>query len=360
MCRSMLPPENTRPTQARHIRSGPLGVARFIVNLFSGTGQQREAPSSQKTLHIRLITIGVSHFCEKARWGLDLLESDVQSSIYYTEDAHPPAFVSFATIPVSNGQASQSPMITFKDFNSGESKTLYPSNVILRELCPFLYPSKIADGVVAIEADLGKRFGPTVRSFTYHHLLQPEFYDICPTLCAANTSKVEKFLFGMMLTKGIENGIRKIVQVNEETAQLSEEVIREVFSDLSEKLNQNGGEYLMDTKTEKYGFTAADLTFSALAYPLVRPPQMKNIIVLDDAAMPPTLVKLGDEMRATRAGQHALRMYADHRLGKDSDGLVVVKSIGRNRVAWRSLFYPAGALGITMAAVVLARQRSNL
>jgi len=92
------PPMDTKPMSASSIRYGPLGVARVIVGLFSCTSE-RDPPSQHKTEHLRLITIAQSHFCEKARWALDLLENDPDFPIYYTEDGHPPAFVAFETLP---------------------------------------------------------------------------------------------------------------------------------------------------------------------------------------------------------------------------------------------------------------------
>lgn len=46
----------------------------------------------------RLMTIGPSHYCEKARWGLDFFEVD------YTEDKHPPLVHWAWSLPSGGGR----------------------------------------------------------------------------------------------------------------------------------------------------------------------------------------------------------------------------------------------------------------
>lgn len=137
-----LPPENLRPTKLRHISklASPMGIARGLVNLFSSSTHQRPRPevdNATDVQHLRFITVGVSHFCEKARWALDLLQAQSLEQAnkgenktvyyYYTEDAHAPPFVSFASVPASGDQASQTPMVIFTDDPS--RKVLFGSTI---------------------------------------------------------------------------------------------------------------------------------------------------------------------------------------------------------------------------------------
>lgn len=201
--KGVLPPMDLKTTTASSITYGPLGLARILVGLFSDSAAIREPPSSNKTKHIRLITIAQSHYCEKARWGLDLLEEKESSPIYYTEDGHPPAFLSFATLPASNNTASASPMIVL---GGSKNNQIYmvKSDVILRELCPFLYPEAVADKVIELENDLGVRLGSPVRCYAYHLFLNPtkEHYDTLAEFLCKNTSKIETTVFRAMLDKG--------------------------------------------------------------------------------------------------------------------------------------------------------------
>jgi glutathione S-transferase len=349
-----LPPEDLRPTRPLSILFGPLGVARVLVHIFSSTTGQRDPPSPNKKDHIRLITIGVSHFCEKARWGLDLLEQNNESPIYYTEDAHPPAFLAFATLPASNNKASTSPMVVCKP----DSSVLYKSNVILQELCPFLYPEEIQQDIIAMELDLGTRLGASVRCVAYHYLLQKEYHPVCVKMVTGKTSKVETVLFEKMLPNGIDRAMRDLIQVNESTSAASALAIRKVFSDLSKRLEENSGKkglYLMDTKAKSFGFTAADLAFAALSYPLIRPPEMWDFSA-DDSELPPELVSLGNDLRATTAGQHVLQMYKRHRLAPGCTK-VEIKTAGRDRNPLQGFLYSVGVAGAAIGAIIWYRRQ---
>lgn len=356
-----LPPEDLKTTPRSTITFGPLAVARVIVNLFSTNLNTRNPPSPGKTHSIRLITIGVSHYCEKVRWGLDLVESEQENPIYYTEDAHPPPFCSFATLPVSNSKASATPMIVDSEDTTASYMNL--SNVILQQYCPFLYPEPIREEIVKMEADLGKHLGPAVRCYAYQYLLQPDCHEACIKICTAQTSKVEAILFEKMLDKGVSQAMRKIIKVNDTTAAASKQEILEVFDEVSKRLESNGGKYLMDTKQTSYGFTAADVTFAALSYPLVRPPEMSNFTIMDDSLLPPELVAIGEQLKETTAGKHVLKMYKQNRIptnyfeSKPNDGLVIIKSTERDVNPLMKMLYSVGIMGAAVGSIVWYRNQ---
>ena len=136
----LLPVENIRQTRSKDLTRGPFKVAKTLVDAFSSTGR-RPAPSPTKDQHVRLISIGLSHYSEKVRWALDLLEADPNTQLYYTEDAHPPAFQSFATVPASNGEASRAPMVVLDEPVTpvGENvprTVIYDSSLIISTLFP--------------------------------------------------------------------------------------------------------------------------------------------------------------------------------------------------------------------------------
>ena len=122
---SKLPPENLHTTPTKLWNKGSLKYVKYLIQSMSTTSRQRHASwvnnnNTNKTQHVRLITIGASHYCEKVRWGLDLVESDPNSPIYYTEDAHPPLFASIETLKVTNGKASMVPMVVYhSNINNG-------------------------------------------------------------------------------------------------------------------------------------------------------------------------------------------------------------------------------------------------
>ncbi|KAG2495175.1 hypothetical protein HYH03_006781 [Edaphochlamys debaryana] len=104
-----------------------------------------------------------------------------------------------------------------------------------------------------------------------------------------------------MLKKAISAGLR----VNEESAASCMQRIRKIFDEVGERLQANGGQYLVGDR-----FSAADLTFASMAAVVLMPPQY-------GAYLPPLDTWPegfpGAELRSTAAGQHAMRMYELHR-----------------------------------------------
>lgn len=360
-----LPVQDIRPTKARQLQ-GPLRVAKFLVDTFAYNGKnppRRDPPSASKTQHLRLITIKVSHYCEKVRWGLDLLESDNNDSpIYYTEDAHPPAMHAFATIAASQDQCSITPMV----INTEDGVCYAKSDVILRKFCPFLYPTDIAQEVRDMEDDLGARLGATIRAYAYEYMLMPENHEALVGICANDTTKIERVLFDKMLDKGISKGMRKAMGISAESAARSKTAIRQVFAELSTRLENNGGQFLLDesSRNKSYGFTAADLTFAALASPLLRPPELAANFSCSDDQLPKNLFEFANELKATTAGKHVLKMYAQYRLptpttSKNANSVVALKSVNRNRTPWPEFAVFAGVVVAVGAVVYQKAMRVN-
>ena len=75
-------------------------------------------------------------------------------------------------------------------------------------------------------------------------------------------------------------------------------------------------EYLCDdVKQTQQCFTTADLTFAALASPLIMPKELLSFYDGDRLTTPPHLLQLSQKLRDTPAGQHVLTMYHKHRFG---------------------------------------------
>lgn len=310
-----------------------MGIARLIIQCFSkANNRKRNSPApSSKTHHLRLITVAGSHFCEKARWGLDLLEDDLKSPFYYTEDGHAPPFVSFETLPASNNVASASPMLVDDDSNS--DSYIVKSDAILRKYCSFLYPPSIRDQVEALEDDLGMRVGSTVRCIVYHHLLRPEYSTVVCDVMARGIPTIESTLFQVLFDRGISDAMRKFMKINSDTCEASIATLRTTFAELSTTL-EDGAEYLCDddkngvngaTTTTSHGFTAADLSLAALSAPLLQPDGYCRTFGVDSTRLPPELVALQNELRNTAAGRHVFRMYEQHR--PLVEGAVVLKNV---------------------------------
>lgn len=334
-----LPPMDRMPTTAARLKTvKPLRVAGVLIDLFTRVGQ-RDPPSATKTKHARLVSIAVSNYVEKARWGMDLLEAHSKSPLYYTEDLHPPAFASFQTVKASNDQASQCPMLVV------DGQCTWGSEAILQELCADsetvdLYPKESQSEIIAVEAELGARLGATARCFGYHCLLDESKrnYEAAKKFLTLHCPKVEQKIFANMLDRGLDRGMMQAMQVKE-YGPMSEGEIRRVFDDMSHRLEKNGGEYLVGQE-----FTAADLSLAALSYFLLRPPEMKDFL-LDEVETPLPMMMLGLDLRQTPAGQHVLRMYEEHRPINEATGAIEIKKVDQDRTPWMEMAGAATALG---------------
>jgi glutathione S-transferase len=87
-------------------------------------------------------------------------------------------------------------------------------------------------------------------------------------------------------------------------------------------------------------FSAADLTFAALSYPLIFPSVVvDSVLGLSLDALPAELQQLCGELRATPAGKHALAIYEQHRWVRGS-GDVQCVVYGRNLIVERNADIP--------------------
>jgi glutathione S-transferase len=240
----------------------------------------------------RLITIPFSHYCEKARWALDL------SGVPYVEEGHLPFFSRRATRPLgsttvpllvtpSRVLTDSSDILAFAD----AARPLYPTD-----------PDARRDGL-ALEDELDERFGPQTRRLAYFHLLGArEAFDAL--LATAPVPSWERR--AMRLTRPLATAVlRRALGVDAARAARSEARVRETFAALDARLARHP--YLCGD-----AFSAADLTFASLAGPLLLPDGHPLGWPPRDT-LPPAFLALVASLRATRAGAHALRCYASHR-----------------------------------------------
>ena len=97
--------------------------------------------------------------------------------------------------------------------------------------------------------------------------------------------------------------IYRVLDVHEESAARSLRIVRSMFDEVGGMLEANGGRHLVGDR-----FTAADLTFAALAAPAVLPEEYGvTLPSLDE--LPPEMATVVTELRAHPAGAHALATY---------------------------------------------------
>lgn len=244
-----------------------------------------------------LITIGVSHFCEKARWALD------HAGVAFEEDAHAPVFHTRAArrhspktstpILLIDGRtlADSTAILEYLDERLTPERALYPRDPLLR-----------AD-VAALEDDFDDRLGPHARRLSYFHVL-PHSRAAVAALginAPARERRLLPFLFPLVLRVGIRRSLR----IDAAGAERSREKVQAVFDLVSDRLS-DGRPFLVGGR-----FTAADLTFAALSAPLL---WLGPYAVLPPpSSISPALGALYEQLAGSRAGQFARRMHDEHR-----------------------------------------------
>lgn len=336
-----LPVENVRRTKAKFLDHGIFRAVKLLMRAFQSSTQERECPPGKSIeSHVRLITINFSHYCEKVRFAFDLLEndSDKENKFYYTEDAHPPAFSFFETIPASNDQASSAPMVVYKDPSKNENIFLHDSSKIMENFCSFLYEAGTEakkQEIKDLENYFDENLGPTLRVALYFTLLQPKYFSDTIEMGSRNTSVVEAFLFSKMLGKGLSDAMKKSMKIDSKNAEISWKAVRSVFQKVSERLIANGWEKEPCYLIPGCSFTAADLTFASLASPLISPPELRSVYPSPDE-FPYEIKQVRDELIDSPAGQFVLHLYKMHRFGvkcnpkENQEEIIVIKDCSRN------------------------------
>lgn len=244
-----------------------------------------------------LITIPVSHYCEKARWALDRIGAA------YREEPHAPIFHyrrsrgagGERTVPVLVTDLGVFPdsteILKFLGSRHADAWQPYPEDSTLRE------------EVEELEEFFDTKLGPHTRRAAYFHVL-PEKKLFLET-ALRGVSAWERTLFPIM-RPAVCWLMRRGMNITAESAERSLGKVREVFAAVSVRL-ADGRQFLVGE-----AFSAADLTFAALAAPVILPRGYGGSLPpLSD--LPPAFLALVEEFRTSPAGAFAQRMYRDHR-----------------------------------------------
>ena len=246
---------------------------------------------------LRLVTIPISHYCEKARWALDRV------GLHYREERHVQGIHRIAsrraggvgTLPVlitpegALGQSSQ--ILEWVDRQSSPEQRLFPADRGEREQ------------VERLCRRLDETLGPHGRRLMYTSMLGerelllrfnnrgvPRWEDLA---LRAGWPLASRFL-------ARELGIRPGVEEHDERV-----VFREL--DFVAELLADGRRHLCGER-----FTAADLTFAALAASVLVPPVYGTELPQPDV-LPAHVAELVERAREHPAGRYAMTQFADHR-----------------------------------------------
>lgn len=243
----------------------------------------------------RLIAIALSHYCEKVRWALDYLDID------YVEEDHTPFFHRQYT---SRYGGTSVPVLVTED------KALTDSHDILQYLDSIsgnkkLYPQdpQLRDRAIALEKLFDEKLGVATRLYGYYYALDKPFS--IAIAWGIKAPFIERIKTVLSFPK-IPKLLKQFYNITPETKDVALEDVKEVFALVNRELGSDK-QYLVGDC-----LSAADVTFAALASPILRPPN-HPIYSSNLSKMSPERLLIVEELRATPAGQLVMRMYREHR-----------------------------------------------
>ncbi len=246
---------------------------------------------------LRLITIPISHYCEKARWALERV------GISYREERHVQGIHRLAARRAGGGVTV--PVLVTPERVIGESREIleWVDERTPAELRLFPERSGARDDVERLCRRFDEELGPRGRRLMYVHMfVQPKlalrFNNAGVPTWEARTIRYGWPLMVRFVERALE--IHAGVEIEDEAA-----VWREL--DYVAELLADGRSHLCGER-----FTAADLTFAALAAPLVLPPAYGVALPQPELLSSP-MAALVERAREHPAGRYALALFATGR-----------------------------------------------
>ncbi|MGH2980099.1 MAG: glutathione S-transferase family protein [Solirubrobacterales bacterium] len=248
---------------------------------------------------LRLVTIPISHYCEKARWALE------RAGIPYREERHVQGIHRIAarragggaTVPVlvtpAGALGESDDILAWVDERTPPVHRLFPAD-----------PGERAE-VERLCQRLDERLGPTGRRLMYTHMLRQRKLMLRFNNQGVPAWEDRALRFGWPLAvrwARRELGIRPGIEGADEAAVWHElDFVAELLAD--------GRKHLCG---ERFG--AADLTFAALSAAVVVPP-VYGVTLPQPDALPSHTAALIERARDHPAGRYALALFAKHRSG---------------------------------------------
>jgi glutathione S-transferase len=245
----------------------------------------------------RLITIPISHFCEKARWALD------RAQLPYAEERHVQGVHIAYALRAGGGR-------TVPVLVAADGETVPGSAAILRwtdrHVTPGrrLYPDGPAGEEAArLEAWLDEGLGPDARLWMYESTL-PVMERLQASIAAGTPLWEQQFLSagGRVLAPFI----RRYLGVSAPNAVAALARVDAVFDDVAQRL-ADGRPYLCGER-----FTAADVAFGALSAAVLVPEAYGSPLPPLDLLPAPMAAEVR-RLREHEAGRFAARLYAADR-----------------------------------------------
>ena len=242
---------------------------------------------------VRLISIPMSHYCEKARWGLERLGID------YFEERHLQVFHYPRTywfsggpnvpVLVDKGRVVQdsTAILQYLDGYADENQRLYPKDSGLRKRVNEL--EDLFDEVVGVES----------RRWVYSHFRNRPIQAL--RTAGQGTPLSERLLMPVIFPLFVLL-INKLVDPSERAVAEGLNKVRDIVK-TTDGLLAERHTYLLGDQ-----FTAADLSLACMLAPLVLP-ENYGIRLPELNELPVAARPVVDEFRATATGTYVLRLF---------------------------------------------------
>lgn len=244
-----------------------------------------------------LITIPISHYCEKARWALD------RAGVTYKEQAH---LQLLHWIPVARaGGKKTAPVLVWGDRVFADSAEIVEEASAQAPPGRGLFPEDPAEAaeVRSMQRDFDARLGPEGRRWMYNSLRGRR--DLAAAYGCTGVPAWQRRSLPIAYPF-VARIIDRYLDVTPATATRAEAEVRATFDGVAERLG-DGRPYLAGEH-----FSAADLTFSSLAASVLMPPEY-GVPLPQPEELPPAMAATVRELREHPAGVHALKMYREER-----------------------------------------------
>ena len=243
------------------------------------------------------MTIPVSHYCEKARWAM------TRAGIAFREEGHLPVFNRFAGLRFGVWNSApwlrwdegllrdSSDILRWVEDRAPEGRKLFPQDEKVR--------GEIAQWCQLFDDELG----PTTRRLAYSWVLPNKA--VAMRISSENVPALEVLMMrlGFVLVRA---GMKRGLKIDSKHLTLARETVDRIFERVGLRLKA-GRKYLCGE-----AFSVADLTFAALAAPVVLPSGHGGPLPAFDE-LPKHAQAEVERLRATVAGQFALRLYETER-----------------------------------------------
>lgn len=246
----------------------------------------------------RLITIPLSHYCERARWALD------HCGVPYREEQHL-QLMHRRAVRKAGGRRTVPVLVT-------PDGALCDSGDIVRYAdahgSATLYPDGLRAEIEAFERGLDDELGPETRRWAYL-----EFFPLKKLLLRYNAGSAPLWQRATVRASYplMRRMATRMFQLDAASVARGRPIIDRYLDEVGDRL-ADGRRHLFGDR-----FTAADLTFSSLLAPIILPPEY-GVPMPPPDELPARVRAEVEAFRAHPAAQFALGIYAEHRGARQS------------------------------------------